>query len=75
VLVFLRHAEDPQPVIAEGRWHGEIIVEPRGQGGFGYDPHFWIPELKKTSAELSPAEKNRFSHRGQAIRQLVEKLQ
>lgn len=74
VLVYLRHAEDPQPVIADGTWYGEVLVEPRGQGGFGYDPHFLIPELKKTAAELTPEEKNRLSHRGQALRALVEKL-
>ncbi len=74
VLVFVRHADDPQPVIAEGRWNGEIIGTPRGQGGFGYDPHFLLPALGKTAAELSAEEKNRLSHRGQALRALVEKL-
>lgn len=74
VLVFVRHAGDPQPVIAEGRWDGEIIADARGQGGFGYDPHFWLPELGKTAAELSSDEKNRLSHRGQALRILIEKL-
>lgn len=74
VLVFVRHADDPQPVIAEGRWNGEIIAEPRGQGGFGYDPHFLLPELGKTAAELTAEEKNRLSHRGKALRVLVEKL-
>lgn len=74
VLVFLRHADDPQPVIAEGRWDGEIIAEPRGEGGFGYDPYFRLPALGKTVAELSADEKNRLSHRGQALRQLVAKL-
>lgn len=74
VLVFVRHADDPQPVIAEGRWDGEIIAEPRGQGGFGYDPHFWLPADGKTTAELTAAEKNSRSHRGQALRALVEKL-
>lgn len=73
-LVFVRHADDPQPVIAEGRWDGEIIAEARGQGGFGYDPHFWLAALGKTAAELSADEKNRLSHRGQALRTLVEKL-
>ena len=73
-LVFVRHADDPQPVIAEGRWDGEIIAVPRGQGGFGYDPHFWLSALGKTAAELSAAEKNRLSHRGQALRVLVERL-
>ncbi len=74
VLVFVRHADDPQPVIADGRWNGEMIDTPRGQGGFGYDPYFWIPELQKTVAELTPEEKNRLSHRGQALRALIEKL-
>ncbi len=73
-LVFVRHADDPQPVIAEGRWDGEIVAAPRGQGGFGYDPHFWLAGLGKTAAELSAEEKNRLSHRGQALRVLVEKL-
>ncbi|HJV50467.1 MAG TPA: RdgB/HAM1 family non-canonical purine NTP pyrophosphatase [Noviherbaspirillum sp.] len=74
VLVFVRHADDPQPIIAEGRWDGEIIAQARGQGGFGYDPYFWLPALGKTVAELSAEEKNRLSHRGQALRLLVEKL-
>lgn len=74
VLVFVRHADDPQPVIADGAWHGVIQAEPRGDGGFGYDPHFYIPELGKTTAELAPEEKNRLSHRGKALRALVEKL-
>lgn len=74
VLVFLRHADDPQPVIAEGRWEGEIILSPRGEGGFGYDPYFWLPRLGMTVAELSAEDKNRNSHRGQALRMLVEKL-
>ena len=73
-LVFVRHADDPQPVIAEGRWDGEIIADARGQGGFGYDPYFWLPTLGKTAAELPADEKNRLSHRGQALRILVEKL-
>jgi XTP/dITP diphosphohydrolase len=75
VLVFVRHADDPQPVIADGRWDGEMIAQPRGQGGFGYDPYFWIPTLGKTAAELTAEEKNRLSHRGQALRSLIEKLQ
>ena len=73
-LVYLRSADDPQPVIAEGRWDGEIKDTARGQGGFGYDPHFWLPSLGKTAAELDADEKNRLSHRGQALRQLVTKL-
>ncbi|NVD98360.1 RdgB/HAM1 family non-canonical purine NTP pyrophosphatase [Massilia sp. BJB1822] len=74
VLVFVRHADDPQPVIADARWNGEIIAEARGNGGFGYDPHFYIAELGKCAAELAADEKNRLSHRGQALRLLVEKL-
>jgi XTP/dITP diphosphohydrolase len=73
-LVYIRSADDPQPVIAEGRWDGEIIDTARGQGGFGYDPHFWLASLGKTAAELEPVEKNQLSHRGQALRQLVAKL-
>jgi XTP/dITP diphosphohydrolase len=74
VLVYVRHADDPQPVIADGRWDGQIVAEARGQGGFGYDPHFWLPALGKCAAELAPDEKNALSHRGQALRALVEKL-
>ena len=73
-LVYIRSADDPQPVIAEGQWDGEIIETARGQGGFGYDPHFWVASLGKTAAELEPTEKNQLSHRGQALRQLVAKL-
>ncbi|MES2070363.1 MAG: RdgB/HAM1 family non-canonical purine NTP pyrophosphatase [Pseudomonadota bacterium] len=74
VLVYVRSAHDPQPIIAEGVWAGEIIEAPRGEGGFGYDPHFWIPALGMSAAELSPQQKNQCSHRGQALRALVEKL-
>jgi XTP/dITP diphosphohydrolase len=74
VLVYVRHANDPQPVIADGIWHGEVIETARGAEGFGYDPHFWLPALGKTAAELSADEKNRLSHRAQALRALVEKL-
>jgi XTP/dITP diphosphohydrolase len=74
VLVYVRHADDPQPVIADGRWNGEIIDTPRGDGGFGYDPYFLLPGLGKTAAELSAQDKNAVSHRGQALRALVEKL-
>jgi XTP/dITP diphosphohydrolase len=73
VLVYLRHAQDPQPVIVDGRWDGEIIATPRGENGFGYDPHFWIASLNKTAAELSAEEKNHLSHRGQALRALIAK--
>ena len=74
VLVYLRHPDDPQPVIADARWHGEIIDQPRGQGGFGYDPHFWLSSLNKTAAELTPEEKNQISHRAQALRILIAQL-
>jgi XTP/dITP diphosphohydrolase len=74
VLVFVHHADDPQPIIAEGEWHGEIVDSPRGEGGFGYDPYFLVPELGKTVAELPQEEKNRRSHRGQALARLIEKL-
>jgi XTP/dITP diphosphohydrolase len=74
VLVYVRHADDPQPVIADGRWNGQIIDTPRGANGFGYDPYFLLPDFGKTAAELDPVEKNAVSHRGQALRQLVEKL-
>lgn len=74
VLVLVRHADDPQPVIAEGRWEGEIIDIPRGTHGFGYDPHFLIPALGQTVAELAPELKNELSHRARALRHLLEKL-
>lgn len=74
VLVLVRHASDPQPLIAEGVWAGEILDQARGSHGFGYDPHFLLPELGRTAAELSPEEKNRISHRGQALRQLLGRL-
>lgn len=74
VIVLVRHAEDAEPMIAEGRWHGEIITTPRGSGGFGYDPYFFLPALKKTAAELPADEKNRISHRGQALAALALQL-
>ena len=74
VIVLVRHAEDPQPLIAEAEWHGEILREPRGSGGFGYDPLFLLPEFGRTGAELLPEEKNRVSHRGRALAQLVTRL-
>ncbi|MFA6920924.1 MAG: RdgB/HAM1 family non-canonical purine NTP pyrophosphatase [Gallionella sp.] len=74
VLVLVRHADDPQPLIAEGEWHGEIAHEERGDGGFGYDPMFWLPELNKMSSELTRDEKHAISHRGRAMKVLLEKL-
>jgi XTP/dITP diphosphohydrolase len=71
VMVLVRRADDPEPLIAEGRWHGEVIDAPRGAGGFGYDPHFLLPALGRTAAELDPAEKNAMSHRGKALRRLI----
>ena len=71
VLVLLRHASDPRPMVAEGLWHGEIARAPRGANGFGYDPLFSVPALGRTAAELAPAEKNRVSHRGQALAKLL----
>ncbi|MEY2632640.1 MAG: hypothetical protein RIR00_1294 [Pseudomonadota bacterium] len=75
LLVLVRHAEDPQPLIAEGEWHGEILDAPRGAAGFGYDPLFWLPDLQQSAAELSEAEKNARSHRGQAMARLLARLQ
>ena len=74
VLVLVRHVDDPQPIIADGVWHGQLIEQPRGQGGFGYDPYFFLPSLGKTAAELAAEEKNNLSHRGQALRVLINKL-
>ena len=73
-LVFIEHPEDPTPLLASGKWRGRIIDQPRGGGGFGYDPHFLIPDLDRTSAELEPAQKNALSHRGQAVAALAEQL-
>lgn len=75
MLALVRHAEDPLPLLFQGYWHGEILPETRGKGGFGYDPLFWIPELNKTSSELDPTHKNRISHRGQAMQQFREQLE
>lgn len=74
VLVYVRSADDPQPIIADGRWSGIVINEPRGINGFGYDPYFLVPEFGKTAAELSPEQKNACSHRGKALKALMEKL-
>jgi XTP/dITP diphosphohydrolase len=74
VLVALRSADDPEPIIAEGRWYGHIVTQPRGVNGFGYDPYFWLDGLGVTAAELAPQKKNSISHRGQAMQQLVVAL-
>ena len=73
-LVLLRHAADPDPLIAQGRWHGRVLTAPRGSGGFGYDPVFLDPQLGLSAAELDAATKNRVSHRGQALARLHELL-
>jgi XTP/dITP diphosphohydrolase len=73
-LVYMSAEDDPAPLIATAAWHGEIVAEPRGRNGFGYDPHFLLPSLGVTSAELAPEEKDRLSHRGQAARALQRAL-
>ncbi len=73
-LVFVEAAQDAAPLVAEAAWEGFILDAPRGTGGFGYDPYFWLPDLRNSAAELDPEEKNRFSHRGKAMRALREKL-
>ena len=73
-LALVRHADDPQPIIACGEWRGEILETPRGQGGFGYDPLFLVPDLDQTAAEIDHSLKNVLSHRGSAMRQLLERL-
>ncbi|MEQ1814829.1 MAG: RdgB/HAM1 family non-canonical purine NTP pyrophosphatase [Candidatus Nitrotoga sp.] len=74
VLALVCSASDPQPIIAEGEWHGEIAMQARGKGGFGYDPIFWLPELGKTSAELTRDEKVQISHRALALKILLGRL-
>jgi len=74
VLVYLRHAADPTPLICHGSWAGEIALESSGHGGFGYDPVFYLPALGKTAAQLLPEEKQQLSHRGLALRQLLKQL-
>ena len=74
VMVLVKRPDDPRPLVAEGIWRGEIAREPRGANGFGYDPLFYLPALHRMAAELDPAEKNRLSHRGQALQKLVHEL-
>jgi XTP/dITP diphosphohydrolase len=74
VLVLVRHADDPQPLIAEGEWQGEIFNEERGEGGFGYDPMVWLPQFNKTAAELSHDEKAQVSHRAKALQVLMQRF-
>ncbi|WP_417226778.1 RdgB/HAM1 family non-canonical purine NTP pyrophosphatase [Amphritea sp.] len=72
VLVFMRHAEDPTPLICQGSWEGQILPLPQGDNGFGYDPLFLVPGLDIASAQLPPEQKNKISHRGQAVQQLIQ---
>lgn len=74
LLVFMRHAEDPTPLICQGSWEGLILEAPRGHNGFGYDPLFFIPELNCSSAELTPEQKQQYSHRGKAVRQFMAQI-
>lgn len=73
-MVYVHHADDPVPIICEGVWEGSILAVPRGNNGFGYDPVFMVPGKNISAAELTPEEKNRLSHRGQALRELVQAL-
>lgn len=75
VLVLVRHAQDPQPIIAEGIWRGQWQTQSAGEHGFGYDPHFYLPEYACTAAQLSPEDKNRISHRALALQELLRKIQ
>ena len=72
VMVYLRHANDPTPLICQGTWEGKILLEPQGENGFGYDPIFYVPEKDCSAAELDAETKNSLSHRGQALRQLLK---
>ncbi len=74
VLVAVKSATDPEPIVVDARWDGEIVAEPRGTGGFGYDPHFLVPEFGRTAAELTAEEKNDVSHRGRAMRLMLEEI-
>ena len=74
VLVAVRSADDPEPLVAVGRWYGEIQDHPEGTGGFGYDPYFRLPQFNKTAAELTAEEKNGLSHRGQALRRMIDMI-
>ena len=74
MAVLMRHPEDPRPLVADGEWHGEILEAPRGENGFGYDPLFYLPDLEQTAAELDAALKNTLSHRGAAMRHMLDRL-
>ncbi len=74
VLVLVRHAEDPLPLIAQGMWRGEFVAEAQGEHGFGYDPHFYLADAGQTAAQMAPEHKNKISHRGQAMAILMQQL-
>lgn len=74
VLVAVRSEDDPDPIVMQGNWYGEIVDTPKGEGGFGYDPHFYVPQFGKTAAQLTAEEKNAVSHRGKAMRLMLEEL-
>jgi len=74
LLVYLRHPQDPTPLICQGTWEGRILEAPQGDNGFGYDPLFWVPQCGLSSAQLAPEQKNRLSHRGQAVAEFVRQL-
>jgi XTP/dITP diphosphohydrolase len=75
VMVYMRHAEDPTPLICQGTWHGQIMMQASGQGGFGYDPVFFVAETETSAAELTPEQKHAISHRGQAMRAFISEFQ
>lgn len=74
VLVAVRKVDDPDPIVVQANWYGQIVDTPKGEGGFGYDPHFYLPEFEKTAAQLTEQEKNAVSHRGKAMRLMLEEL-
>ncbi len=74
VLVFMRHKDDPTPIVCHGSWEGKILTEAHGENGFGYDPIFYVPETKCASAELKPEQKKQLSHRGKALKKLFAAL-
>jgi len=73
-LVLVHNSNDPEPLIVQTRWYGQIVDQATGENGFGYDPYFFLPELGQTAAQLDPAQKNLISHRGQALRELIAQL-
>lgn len=74
VIVFMRHATDPTPLICQAHWEGRVLTQPQGHGGFGYDPIFWVEQHQCSAAELTPEQKHALSHRGQAIKQFIDQF-